>query len=208
MKFIKISMGVFLTSLLFNCAGSKPESNASGRASLFSEQVAEVIANEPDWWTNPDEKEGFVYGKGSGASRSKDASRMKAKNDVINDLSQKSKVITEGRTSFFTSETGTDENSELLEKFDNVQNTVWGGAVDGWVEIKSQTVVENSQDQQGKRKTLYRTYILGAIDQGAADKKLLAQINRDKALRAAFEATKAQDKLQEELTKYKDSFKY
>ena len=51
-------------------------------------------------------------------------------------------------------------------------------------------------------------YILGAIDQGAADKKLLAQINRDKALRTAFEASKAQDKLQEELTKYKDSFKY
>ena len=153
-------------------------------------------------------KEGYVYGKGSGASRSKDGSRMKAKNDVINDLSQKSKVITEGRTSFFTSETGTDDDSELLEKFDNVQNTIWGGAVNGWVEIKSQTVVENTQDQQGKKKTIYRTYILGAIDQGAADKKLLAQINRDKGLRAAFEASKAQDKLEEELTKYRDSFKY
>ena len=95
-----------------------------------------------------------------------------------------------------------------MEKFDNVQNTIWGGAVDGWVEIKSQTVVENTQDQQGKKKTIYRTYILGAIDQGAADKKLLAQINRDKALRTAFAASKAQDKLEEELTKYRDSFKY
>jgi len=36
----------------------------------------------------------------------------------------------------------------------------------------------------------------------------LAQINRDKALRTAFEASQAQDKLQEELTKYKDSFQY
>ena len=189
------------------CAGNTGNKGNS-KASLFSESVAEVISNEPEWWTTPDEKEGYVYGKGSGASRSKDGSRMKAKNDVINDLSQKSKVITEGRTSFFISETGTDDDSELLEKFDNVQNTIWGGAVNGWVEIKSQTVVENTQDQQGKKKTIYRTYILGAIDQGAADKKLLAQINRDKALRTAFEASKAQDKLVEELTKYRDSFKY
>jgi hypothetical protein len=198
------SLFIVLSLLVFSCAGNKGNS----RASLFSESVAEVISNEPEWWTTPDEKEGYVYGKGSGASRSKDGSRMKAKNDVINDLSQKSKVITEGRTSFFTSETGTDDTSELLEKFDNVQNTIWGGAVNGWVEIKSQTVVENTQDQQGKKKTIYRTYILGAIDQGAADKKLLAQINRDKALRTAFEASKAQDKLEDELTKYKDSFKY
>ena len=89
-----------------------------------------------------------------------------------------------------------------------IQNSIWGGALDGWYEVKSQTVVENTQDQNGTKKTIYRTYILGAIDQGAQDKKLLAQINRDKQLRTAFEAAKAQDKLQEELSKYKDSFKY
>jgi len=204
MKNAKIIILALVVTLIAGCAGSK----GSSRASLFSEQVEEVISNEPAWWTTPDEKEGYVYGKGSGASRSKDGSRMKAKNDVINDLSQKTKVITEGRTSFFTSETGTDADTELMEKFDNVQNTVWGGAVNGWVEVKSQTVVENTQDQNGRKKTIYRTYILGAIDQGAADKKLLAQINRDKQLRTAFEAAKAQDKLQEELTKYKDSFQY
>jgi hypothetical protein len=206
MKRIILIASSAIILFITGCAGNKAA--GSSRASLFSESVAEVISNEPEWWTTPEEKEGYVYGKGSGASRSKDGSRMKAKNDVINDLSQKSKVITEGRTSFFMSETGTDDASELLEKFDNVQNTIWGGAVDGWVEVKSQTVVENTQDQQGKKKTIYRTYILGAIDQGAADKKLLAQINRDKGLRAAFEASKAQNKLEEELTKYKDSFKY
>ena len=115
--------------------------------------------------------------------QSKDVSRMKAKNDVMNDLQQKSKAVTEGRSSFFSSETGTDFDSELMTKFDNVQNSIWGGALDGWVEIKSQTVVENTQDQNGRKKTIYRTYILGAIDQGAQDKKLLAQINRDKQLR-------------------------
>ena len=200
-----IAMSLVLVFVV-GCAGSK--SKGSSNASLFSEQVNEVISNEPEWWTTPDEKEGYVYGKGQGASRSKDGSRMKAKNDVINDLQQKSKVVTEGRTSFFLQETGTEDDSELLEKFDNVQNTIWGGALDGWVEIKSQTVAEKTQDQNGRPKTIYRTYILGAIDQGAQDKKLLAQINRDKQLRTAFEAAKAQDKLQEELTKYKDSFKY
>ena len=189
MKNTTIIILSLIMTLIVGCAGGK----GSSRASLFSEQVEEVISNEPAWWTTPDEKEGYVYGKGSGASRSKDGSRMKAKNDVINDLAQKTKVISEGRTSFFTSETGTDMDSEIMEKFDNVQNTVWGGAVNGWVEVKSQTVVENTQDQNGRKKTIYRTYILGAIDQGAADKKLLAQINRDKQLRTAFEAAKAQE---------------
>ena len=207
MNHIDKILSLVLLFVMIGCGGTAP-APGSGRANLFSEQVNEVIANEPAWWTNPEEKEGFVYGKGSGASRSKDGSRMKAKNDVINDLAQKTKVISEGRTSFFLSETGTDDSSEIMEKLDNVQNTVWGGAVNGWVEVKSQTVVENTQDNQGRKKTIFRTYILGAIDQGAADKKLLAQINRDKALRTAFEASQAQDKLQEELTKYKDSFQY
>ena len=51
---------------------------------------------------------------------------------------------------------------------------------------------------------LFRTYIVGGIDHAAQDKKLLDQI-RDKQLRTAFEATKAQGKLQEDLNKYKDS---
>ena len=205
-KLVLVSFSGIL--IFISGCGSTSQNKGSNRAILFSEQVNEVIQKEPEWWTNPEEKEGYVYGKGSGASRSKDGSRMKAKNDVINDLAQKTKVISEGRTSFFLQETGTDDSSEIMEKLDNVQNTVWGGAVNGWVEVKSQTVAENTQDSQGRKKTIYRTYILGAIDQGAADKKLLAQINRDKQLRTAFEASKAQDKLQEELTKYKDSFEY
>ena len=42
------------------------------------------------------------------------------------------------------------------------------------------------------------------IDQGAADKKLLAALKREKELMTAFEATKAYDKLQADLEKYKD----
>ena len=75
-----------------------------------------------------------------------------------------------------------------MTKFDNVQNSIWGGALDGWVEVKSQTVVENTQDQNGTPNNHLQNIYIGAIDQGAQDKKLLAQINRDKQLKTAFEA--------------------
>ena len=206
MKNIMLIAMSLVLAFVVGCAGSK--SQGSGRASLFSEQVEKVIDSEPDWWTTPEVRDGWLIGKGSGTSRSKDGSRMKAKNNLINDLSQKTKVITEGRTSMFTSETGTDIDSEIMEKFDNVQNTIWGGAVNGWVEIKSATVAEATQDQNGRKKTIFRTYIVGGIDHAAQDKKMLDQINRDKQLRTAFEASKAQGKLQQDLNKYKDSFKY
>ena len=66
------------------------------------------------------------------------------------------------------------------------------------------TKIENSKNA----KTIFRTYIVGGIDHAAQDKKMLDQINRDKQLRTAFEASKAQGKLQEDLNKYKDSFNY
>ena len=58
-----IAMSLVL-AFVVGCAGSK--SQGSGRASLFSEQVEKVIDSEPDWWTTPEVRDGWLMGKGSG----------------------------------------------------------------------------------------------------------------------------------------------
>ena len=70
MKNIMLIAMSFILAFLVGCAGSK--SQGSGRASLFSEQVSKVIDSEPDWWTTPETRDGWLIGKGSGTSRSKD----------------------------------------------------------------------------------------------------------------------------------------
>ena len=143
-------------------------------------------------------------GKAEGVSRDKSGARMKAQNMLINDFRQRTKSIAEGRSENFFKETGEDLDSEIMQSFSSIQNSVWNGAVENWVEFKSTTIIEKSTDDQGKPRNLYRHYVVAGIDQGAADKKLLAALKREKELMTAFEATKAYDKLQADLEKYKD----
>ena len=46
--------------------------------------------------------------------------------------------------------------------------------------------------------------MIGGVDKAAADKQLLAAINREKELMTAFEATKAYEQLQDDLERYKE----
>ena len=64
--------------------------------------------------------------------------------------------------------------------------------------------MEKSTDSNGRARNIYRHYLLAGIDQGAADRKLLAAIKREKALLIAYEQTKSYKKLHADLEKYKD----
>ena len=196
---VLLSIGILL---VIGCgAGAK---GPSAGVNLVSEASVEIIEMEPDWWSNLEEREGYVSGKAEGNSRDKGGARMKAQNFLINDFRQKTKAIAEGRSGNFFKETGENLDSEIYQSFESIQNSVWNGAVENWVEWQSTTVVEKTTDNQGRPRNIYRHYLTAGIDQGAADKKLLAAIKRDKALKTAFEQTKAYDKLQADLDKYKD----
>ncbi|SVE03494.1 uncharacterized protein METZ01_LOCUS456348, partial [marine metagenome] len=82
--------------------------------------------------------------------------------------------------------------------------SIWNGAVENWLEFKSITVVEKTTDNQGRKRNIYRHYMIGGVDKAAADKQLLAAINREKELMTAFEATKAYEQLQDDLERYKE----
>jgi len=200
MKKITLIIFIAITLLIVGCGGSKP----SGSVNLVAEASSEIIEMEPEWWTTPDEREGYVLGKAEGTSRDKGGARMKAQNLLINDFKQKTKVIAEGRSANFFKETGENHDSEIFQTFESIQNSIWNGAVENWVEFKSATVMEKSTDSNGRPRNLYRHYLLAGIDQGAADKKLMAAIKREKALLTAYEQTKSYEKLQADLDKYRD----
>jgi hypothetical protein len=203
MKKITLTIIFSLSALiLFSCA-DKPRTGPGG-PSLVPGASKEVLAQEPDWYTNPPKEEGFIVGKGEGTSASKRGSRAKAKNDLINDLQQKSKVISEGRNEDFFKETGGDYDSEVYQQFEQIQTTVWNGVIENWTEKNSQTVVEASFDAQGNKKNIYRCYLLGEINVFLADQRLLEKMKLDKELMTAFQATQAYDKLQEDLERYKE----
>ena len=197
---------LFFTFLIFfSCAGRAKVPSPS--VSLVADASTETIELEPDWWSKLETREGYVAGKAEGVSRDKGGARMKAQNLLINDFRQKTKVIAEGRSENFFKETGENLDSEIYQSFESIQNSIWNGSVENWVEWQSTTVVEKTTDNQGRPRNIYRHYITAGIDQGAADKKLLAAIKRDQALKTAFEQTKSYDKLQADLDKYKDRLK-
>ena len=193
-------MFIFTIMVLFiaGCGG------VSNSVSLVSDASTEIVEMEPDWYSNLAPREGYVMGKAEGVSRDKSGARMKAQNMLINDFRQKTKVVAEGRSSNFFKETGEDLDSKVMQTFSSTQNSIWNGAVENWLEFKSITVVEKTTDNQGRKRNIYRHYMIGGVDKAAADKQLLAAINREKELMTAFEATKAYEQLQDDLERYKE----
>ena len=67
-KLLLISMSLIL---FYGCGGSRAISGVS----LTAEASTDIIEMEPDWWSSPEPKEGYVIGKAEGVSRSKEGSR-------------------------------------------------------------------------------------------------------------------------------------
>ena len=148
-------------------------------------------------------REGYVIGKSEGVSRDKAGARMKAKNAILNDFRQKTKAIATGRSENFFKETGENLDSEIYQTFESVQQSVWEGGVESWVEFKSTTVVEKPLTPTADPESL-STLPCCWHRSGAQDKKLLAAIKREKALATAMEQTKSYKKLLDDLERYKD----
>ena len=82
---------------------------------------------------------------GEGISNSKSGATRKAKMSVKQDFQSKAKSIVSGRTETFSKNWyGASADSVLMTKFEECSTSIMEGAVEGWVEIKSTTVVEKS----------------------------------------------------------------
>ena len=204
MKNTTIIILSLIMTFIAGCAGSK----APGQGSLFSQASSETVGNIPEWYSSPEKIDNVTLANGEGLSNSKTGATRKAKQLVRQDFQSKAKSIVSGRTEDFFKEVGEGASAEVYSAFEEISTSVMEGAVEGWFEIKSTTVVERSVKADGTPYNMYRHYILAGIDQAAADKRLLAKIKRDKELKTAFEQTKAYDKMAADLEKYKDKLDY
>ena len=205
MKNIMLIAMSLILAFVVGCAGSK---KAPGQGSMFGEASSEIVDNIPDWYSNPEPRENITLANGEGISNSKSGATRKAKMRVKQDFQSKAKSIVSGRTEDFFKEVGEGASAEVYSSFEEISTSIMEGAVEGWFEIKSTTVVEKSVRDDGTPYNMYRHYILAGIDQAAADKRLLAKIRRDKELKTAFEQTKAYDKMTADLEKYKEKLDY
>ncbi len=202
----KVITGSVILSIvlgLSGCGGTKPSKPVLKGPDISPEASREIVEMVPSWYTEPQQKEGFITGKGEGASAGKHVSRMKAITALVSDFRIKMNAWTKGRGGKFAEELGGDYDSSLEQKYELVQNLVWEGAVKNWTEVNSVTVVERTEDAKGKRRNIFRTYIVGQLDRFQADAELLMKIKRDKELLMAFKETNAYEKLEEDLEKYR-----
>tara|TARA_X000001036_G_C20624020_1_gene784347 strand:- start:84 stop:689 length:606 start_codon:yes stop_codon:yes gene_type:complete len=198
----KVIYIIILSLFIFSGCARKAVSGVS----LSAEATKEIVQDEPKWYTKVEERKGYKAGKGEGVSRDKRGARKKAMNAIINDFQQKTKAITEGRSDDFFKEVGSGASSTIYNDYKDTQITIWNGSVSEWVEWQSATVVEKSVDENGRPYNIFRHYIIGGIDEAAADRKLLQEIQRKKELATALEGSKAYNKLLEDLERYKDKF--
>ena len=170
---------------------------------LDGNKPEDIIQMEPDWYTGLKPQEGYIVGKGEGTSPSKVGARKIAVNNLAADLSQKTKTITEGRSDDF-GQTGGDYDSSVRQKFEQSQVSIWNSAIEGYEEIQSVTLPERSENAQGQKITIYRTYIAGKINRLAADQGC-EQIKMQEELLTAVQANKAYETAKD-LEKYKKQF--
>ena len=190
-----------MSLFIVNCA-NPPSSGPK----LDGYKTKEILEMEPAWYTDLKPEEGYVVGKGEGTSPAKVGARKIAVNNLLNDLSQKQKAITEGRSEDFFEQSGGDYDSSVRMQFEQIQANIWNESLIGYVEINSKTNPEKSENKQGKSVTIYRTYITGKINKFTADQRLLEKIRMEEELLTAIKATEAYDKLQKDLEKYREKF--
>jgi len=194
---------ILLTSLfLVHCSNPPPTSGPA----LDGNDPKQILETEPDWYRNQKDEDGYTVGKGEGTSPSKAGARKIAVDNLMADLGQKTKTISEVRTESFFGQTGGDYDSSVRQKFDQIQSSISNAVLENYEEDQTATFAEKSVNSEGRSLTIYRTYVTGKINRFTADQRLLDQIKMEEELLTAVKATEAYDKLQKDLEKYREKF--
>ena len=198
----KQSLVIAVSLFLINC--SNPPQTTGPK--LDGDDPKEILEMEPEWYISLEPQEGYTVGKGEGTSPSKVGARKIAIDNLLADLGQKTKAISEVRTESFFGQTGGDYDSSVRQQFEQIQSSVANASLDNYEEIRSATRPEDSVNKEGRKVTIYRTYITGRISKFTADQRLLEKIQMEEELLTAVKATEAYEKLQKDLEKYREKF--
>ena len=187
---MKQSYVIAVSLFLINCSNPPPTTGPK----LDGDDPKEILEMEPEWYISIEPQEGYTVGKGEGTSPSKVGARKIAIDNLLADLGQKTKAISEVRTESFFGQTGGDYDSSVRQQFEQIQSSVANASLDNYEEIRSATRPEDSVNKEGRKVTIYRTYVTGRISRFSADQRLLEKIKSDKEL---YDAVRASDLMEE-----------
>jgi len=196
----KISI-ILMSLFIVNCSNT-----STTGPKLDGENPKQILQMEPDWYRNQKDEDGYTVGKGEGSSPSKAGARKIAVDNLLADLGQKTKTISEVRTESFFGQEGGDFDSSVRQKFDQIQTNISNALLENYDEDNTATYTEKSVTPEGKTQYIYRTYITGKISRFKADQRLLEQLKMEQELLTAVKATEAYEKLQADLEKYREKF--
>jgi len=182
-----------ITLMLLGCGGSV------GGPDLSPEPTRKVMKNIPDWYLKPPPKEGYRYETGSATSQDLQLAVNKATLDAASRLAATIESEMEGYTKRVQEETGLGGNSDILDTYSQTQAQIIATSLQDYKVVEKEILEEKSNNQN-----IFRSYILLEWDEGAANKKLLDQIQADKKLYDAIRASDLMNEMEEKVEAYRN----
>ena len=182
---------VVVTLCLISCG-------SVGGPDLSPEPTRKVMKNIPDWFLNTPSKEGFRYETATATSQDLQLAINKATLDAASRLAATIQSEMEGYTKRVQEETGLGSDSDILDRYSQTQGQVIATALQDYIVAKKEILEEKSTTQD-----IFRAYVLIEWDEGAANKRLLAQIKADKEVYDAIRATELLNEMEEKVEAYR-----
>ena len=183
----------YLIALLTINCGAKSGPDLSPEASK------KTIKSAPEWFLNPPIKEGFITNSSSATSQDMQLALDKARTAAATTLAGLIESEWNGLVNRAQEETGLEEKSQIIDHFSNTQEQVISNRLND-IRVAKREVMEEKTDDGVK---IYRAYILVEYDQGAAQKRLLAQIKDDEQLYNAMRATELYEEMEKKVEAYR-----
>jgi hypothetical protein len=138
----------------------------------------------PDWYINtPEEDDTYIYGTGDATSRKMNIAISKAQQGAQVMISTRIQATVQSQVKNFTQEAGMDENTQVVEFYQEASKTVTNNTMSGLQVLKKYPYMMPGGS--------YHAYVLVGLRKDAVNKALVNQIQDNKALYAEFKASQA-----------------
>ena len=156
------------------------------------------MKNIPDWYIDLPKQDGYRYETGSATSQDLQLSVNKATLDAASRLAATINSQMEGYTKRVQEENGLGADSDILDRYSQVQSQTIATALQDYSVAKKQILEERSDNQD-----IYRAYVLLEWDEGAAPKQLLDKIKADKEIYDAVRASELIEEMESKVEAYR-----
>jgi hypothetical protein len=176
-----------LISFFFSCSGSKKTVDL---APSPNEKTAEAI---PGWYLNIPQDPNFVFSAQTATSREMGMAVKKATQSARAEIAMQIDTKVKALEKMFREEVGFKEDSEYLEQFTEVNESVSTQTLIGSQVVKRETKPEES---------IWRAYVLMQMPLGMMQKEFVDEVKKREILYNRYRASEGFKELEEKTQKY------